>query len=122
MLKLKRSEFEHKAKVFAKSASGAPPSPYLTSRSTAKYCTNTCRAYAAQAKVSNEMAPWPEEERTIDSMLHQIAHLKVQLAQAYRDMDQMREQYENKIKQLEKGSSPTHSLDPGCSTSKTIES
>ena len=110
MPKFKRSEFKHNAKVFEKVCLWCN-TPYLASRSTAKYCTNTCRAYAAQARVSNEMAPWPEEERTIDAMLHQIAHLKVQLAQAYRDMDQMREGYETKIKLQENSSSPIQPLD-----------
>jgi hypothetical protein len=100
MPKFSRSEFKHNAKVFEKVCLWCA-TPYLASRTTAKYCTSTCRAYAAQARVSNEMAPWPEEERTIDAMLHQIAHLKLQLAQAYRDMDMMRQQYEEKIKSME---------------------
>ena len=111
MPKFKKSEFNHNAKIFEKVCLWCS-TPYLASRSTAKYCTNTCRAYAAQARLGNEMVPWPEEQRTIDAMLHQIAHLKLQLAQAYRDMDLLREAYEEKIRMLGKGSSPTPPQNP----------
>ncbi len=75
---LDRSKLKYNAKVFEKTCLYCG-TIYFASRSTAKYCSSTCRGYANQAKNINEAAPWNEEERTVDALLSQVAYLKGQL-------------------------------------------
>lgn len=78
MPKLDRVDFKHNAKVFEKNCVWCGVT-YYASRSTAKYCSSTCRSYAHQAQQVNEAAPWQETEKTVDALLTQIAYLKGQL-------------------------------------------
>lgn len=51
-----RSKFKYNAKVFEKTCLHYG-TVYFANRSTAKYCSSTCRGYANQAKNLNEAAP-----------------------------------------------------------------
>lgn len=79
MPKLDRSDFKHNAKVFEKNCDWCGITFYA-SRSTAKYCSSTCRGYAHQANQIDQAAPWTETEKTVDALLSQIAYLKGQLS------------------------------------------
>jgi hypothetical protein len=75
---LDRTQFKYNAKVFEKTCLYCG-TVYFANRSTAKYCSSTCRGYANQAKNLNEAAPWDETDRTVDALLSQVAYLKGQL-------------------------------------------
>ncbi len=75
---LDRSQLKYNAKVFEKTCLQCG-TIYFASRSTAKYCSSTCRGYAHQAQNLNQAAPWTEEERTINALLSEVAYLKGQL-------------------------------------------
>ena len=78
MPKLDRSEFKYNAKVFEKTCLWCS-SVFYASRSTAKYCSGTCRGYANQAKQSEEAVPYDETEKMISALLSENAYLKGQL-------------------------------------------
>ncbi|WP_337045160.1 hypothetical protein [Emticicia sp. 17c] len=78
MPSLDRSKYKYNAKVFEKTCLYCE-TPYYANRSTAKYCSSTCRGYANQAKTLNDAAPWNEEQRTVDALLSQVAFLKGQV-------------------------------------------
>ncbi len=84
MPKLDRSQFKYNAKVFEKNCLWCG-STYYASRSTAKYCSNTCRGYANQAEKTDAAAPWDETDRTVHSLLSEIAWLKGQLSHYIRE-------------------------------------
>lgn len=99
MPKLDRSDFKHNAKVFEKNCEWCGITFYA-SRSTAKYCSSTCRGYSHQANNIDLAAPWTETEKTVDALLSQIAYLKGQLTHYLKENKELRE----KIKQLEQTS------------------
>ncbi|GAB3163353.1 hypothetical protein [Telluribacter humicola] len=78
MPKLDRSEFKYNAKVFEKTCLWCG-TLYFASRSTAKYCSSTCRGYANQAKHSEEAIPYDETDKMISALLSENAYLKGQL-------------------------------------------
>lgn len=78
MPKLDRSEFKYNAKVFEKTCLWCG-TVYFASRSTAKYCSSTCRGYANQAKNSEEVLPYDETDKMISALLSENAYLKGQL-------------------------------------------
>lgn len=79
MPKLDRSLFKYNAKVFEKSCLWCGTT-YYASRSNAKYCSSTCRAYANQAKDSEQLIPFDETQRMISALLSENAYLKGQLS------------------------------------------
>jgi len=78
MPKLDRSEFKYNAKVFEKTCLWCG-TVYFASRSTAKYCSSTCRGYANQAKNSEDVLPYDETDKMISALLSENAYLKGQL-------------------------------------------
>lgn len=96
MPKLDRQDFKHNAKVFEKNCEWCGIT-YYASRSTAKYCSSTCRGYANQANNLDKAAPWDETEKTVDALLSQIAYLKGQLTHYVNENKELNE----KIKILE---------------------
>lgn len=78
MPKLDRSEFKYNAKVFEKTCLWCG-TVYFASRSTAKYCSSTCRGYANQAKNSEEVLPYDETDKMISALLSENAYLKGQV-------------------------------------------
>ncbi|AFK05471.1 hypothetical protein Emtol_0199 (plasmid) [Emticicia oligotrophica DSM 17448] len=86
---LDRSKFKYNAKVFEKTCLYCD-TVYFANRSTAKYCSSTCKGYANQAKNLNEAAPWNEEDRTIDALLSQVAYLKGQLQHYVNENDELK--------------------------------
>ena len=86
---LDRSTFKYNAKVFEKTCLYCG-TVYFANRSTAKYCSSTCRGYANQAKTLNEAAPWNEEDRTVDALLSQVAYLKGQLQHYVNENDELK--------------------------------
>ena len=78
MPKLDRSDFKYNAKVFEKTCLWCG-TVYFASRSTAKYCSSTCRGYANQAKNAEETVPYDETEKMISALLSENAYLKGQV-------------------------------------------
>ena len=78
MPKLDRADFKYNAKVFEKTCLWCGTAFYA-SRSTAKYCSGTCRGYANQAKQSEEAIPYDETEKMISALLSENAYLKGQI-------------------------------------------
>lgn len=78
MPQLDRSNFKYNAKVFEKTCLWCG-TIYFASRSTAKYCSATCRGYANQAKAAEEAVPYDETEKMISALLSENAHLKGQV-------------------------------------------
>jgi len=92
MPKLTRSGFERNAKVFEKNCNWCG-TVYYASRSTAKYCSNTCRSYYNQAKNAEEVVPYDETEKMISALLSENAYLKGQLQRYSIENDQLRRLY-----------------------------
>ncbi|CAH0997935.1 hypothetical protein EMA8858_04070 [Emticicia aquatica] len=97
---LDRSKFKYNAKVFEKTCLYCG-TVYFANRSTAKYCSSTCRGYANQAKHLNEAAPWDETDRTVDALLSQVAYLKGQL-QHYINENEALKTHLSKVEQTSK--------------------
>ncbi|PQA55011.1 hypothetical protein [Siphonobacter curvatus] len=93
MPRLSKEGFKHNAKIFEKTCQWCG-TPFFASRSTAKFCSSTCRAYSHQADTLDTAAPWQETERTVDALLHQIAFLKSQIESLSRDNLQLRQALE----------------------------
>jgi hypothetical protein len=91
MPSLDRSKFKYNAKVFEKTCLQCG-TVYFANRSTAKYCSSTCRGYANQAKHLNEAAPWNETDHTVDALLSQVAYLKGQLQHYINENEGLRNQ------------------------------
>ncbi|MFT4030791.1 MAG: hypothetical protein QM669_00065 [Siphonobacter sp.] len=91
MPKLTRDGFKYNAKVFEKTCQWCG-TPFFASRSTAKFCSSTCRAYSHQAETIDAAAPWQETERTVDALLHQIAFLKTQVEVLVRENQELHQQ------------------------------
>lgn len=89
MPKLDRSEFKYNAKVFEKTCLWCG-SIFFASRSTAKYCSGTCRGYANQAKQSEEAIPYEETEKMISALLSENAYLKGQLQRYIIENDELK--------------------------------
>jgi len=89
MPKLDRSDFKYNAKVFEKNCLWCGTTFYA-SRSTAKYCSGTCRGYANQAKQSEEAVPYEETEKMISALLSENAYLKGQIQRYISDNDELR--------------------------------
>jgi hypothetical protein len=94
MPKLDRSEFKYNAKVFEKTCMWCG-TVYFASRSTAKYCSSTCRGYANQANKLGEAVPWDETERTVDALLSQVAYLKGQLSHYIAENRELKQQLQS---------------------------
>jgi hypothetical protein len=90
MPKLDRSEFKYNAKVFEKTCLWCG-TIYFASRSTAKYCSSTCRGYAHQAKTGEEMIPYDETDKMISALLSENAYLKGQLQRYTIENEQLRD-------------------------------
>ena len=101
MPKFNRAQFKPNAKVFDKQCAWCGTT-FFASRSQAQYCSSTCRGYASQARKGDELVPWPTPDPTIEALMSQVAFLKGQLTQAYKDIEELKEFYENKISELEK--------------------
>ncbi|HEV7347379.1 hypothetical protein [Telluribacter sp.] len=91
MPKLDRSDFKYNAKVFEKTCLWCGTT-YYASRSTAKYCSSTCRGYANQASKIEEAVPWDETERTVDALLSQLAYLKGQLSHYIKENERLQQE------------------------------
>lgn len=89
MPKLTRSGFERNAKVFEKICDWCGTT-YYASRSTAKYCSTTCRSYYNQAKNAEEVVPYDETEKMISALLSENAYLKGQLQRYTIENEQLR--------------------------------
>lgn len=89
MPSLDRTIYKYNSKVFEKTCLYCGTGFYAN-RSTAKYCSSTCRGYANQAKTLNEAAPWNEEERTVDALLSQVAYLKGQLQHFVKENEELK--------------------------------
>ena len=89
MPKLDRSEFKYNAKVFEKTCLWCG-SIFFASRSTAKYCSGTCRGYANQAKQAEEAIPYEETEKMISALLSENAYLKGQLQRYIIENDELK--------------------------------
>ena len=89
MPKLDRSDFKYNAKVFEKTCLWCGTT-FFASRSTAKYCTGTCRGYANQAKQSEEAVPYDETEKMISALLSENAYLKGQLQRYVTENDALK--------------------------------
>ena len=90
MPKLDRSEFKYNAKVFEKTCLWCG-TVYFASRSTAKYCSSTCRGYANQAKNAEETVPYDETEKMISALLSENAYLKGQVQRYLLENQQLKE-------------------------------
>lgn len=101
MPKFNRNLFKANAKVFDKICSWCG-TEFFASRSQAQYCSSTCRGYASQARKGDELVPWPQPDPTIEALMSQVAFLKGQLTQAYKDIEQLKADYEIKIRELAK--------------------
>ena len=93
MPKLDRSDFKYNAKVFEKTCLWCG-TVYFASRSTAKYCSATCRGYANQAKAAEEAVPYDETEKMISALLSENAYLKGQLQRYVTDNETLRKELE----------------------------
>ncbi len=100
MPKFNRAHFKPNAKVFDKICVWCG-TEFFASRSQAQYCSSTCRGYASQARKGDELVPWPTPDPTIEALMSQVAFLKGQLTQAYKDISDLKEYYEKKIADLE---------------------
>ena len=89
MPKLDRTDFKYNAKVFEKTCLWCG-SAYFASRSTAKFCSSTCRGYANQAKSNEEIIPYDETEKMISALLSENAYLKGQLQRYTIENEQLR--------------------------------
>lgn len=89
MPKLTRSGFERNAKVFEKICDWCGTT-YYASRSTAKYCSNTCRGYYNQAKSAEEVVPYDNTEKMISALLSENAYLKGQLQRYTSENEKLR--------------------------------
>ena len=78
MPQLDRTNFKYNAKVFEKTCFWCSTA-FFASRSTAKYCSGTCRGYANQAKQSEEAVPYDKTEKMISALLSENAYLKGQI-------------------------------------------
>lgn len=94
MPRLHKSGFKYNAKIFEKTCQWCG-TIYYASRSTAKYCSSTCRGYAHQALKIDDAAPWTETERTVDSLLSEIAWLKGQISQYANENAELRKQIDD---------------------------
>lgn len=90
MPKLDRADFKYNAKVFEKKCLWCG-TVYFASRSTAKYCSSTCRGYANQAKNAEEIVPYEETEKMISALLSENAYLKGQVQRYLLENEQLRE-------------------------------
>ena len=90
MPKLDRADFKYNAKVFEKTCLWCG-TVYFASRSTAKYCSSTCRGYANQAKNAEEIVPYEETEKMISALLSENAYLKGQVQRYLLENEQLRE-------------------------------
>ena len=93
MPQLNRSNFKYNAKVFEKTCLWCG-TIYFASRSTAKYCSATCRGYANQAKAAEEAVPYDETEKMISALLSENAYLKGQLQRYVTDNETLRKELE----------------------------
>lgn len=93
MPQLDRSNFKYNAKVFEKTCLWCG-TIYFASRSTAKYCSATCRGYANQAKAAEEAVPYDETEKMISALLSENAYLKGQLQRYVTDNETLRKELE----------------------------
>lgn len=93
MPKLDRTQFKYNAKVFEKNCLWCGCT-YYASRSTAKYCSSTCRGYANQAEKVDTATPWNETDRTVSALLSEIAWLKGQLANYISENKTLKEELE----------------------------
>jgi hypothetical protein len=93
MPQLDRSNFKYNAKVFEKTCLWCG-TVYFASRSTAKYCSATCRGYANQAKAAEEAVPYDETEKMISALLSENAYLKGQLQRYVTDNETLRKELE----------------------------
>ena len=89
MPQLDRSNFKYNAKVFEKTCLWCG-TIYFASRSTAKYCSATCRGYANQAKAAEEAMPDDETEKMISALLSENAYLKGQVQRYVLENEQLR--------------------------------
>ena len=96
---LDRSNFKYNAKVFEKTCLWCG-TVYFASRSTAKYCSATCRGYANQAKTAEEAVPYDETEKMISELLSENAYLKGQLQRYVLENEELKKNLsdENKMK------------------------
>lgn len=93
MPQLDRSNFKYNAKVFEKTCLWCG-TVYFASRSTAKYCSATCRGYANQAKAAEEAIPYDETEKMISALLSENAHLKGQVQRYVLENEVLRKELE----------------------------
>lgn len=93
MPQLDRSNFKYNAKVFEKTCLWCG-TIYFASRSTAKYCSATCRGYANQAKATEEAIPYDETEKMISALLSENAHLKGQVQRYVLENEVLRKELE----------------------------
>ena len=93
MPQLDRSNFKYNAKVFEKTCLWCG-TIYFASRSTARYCSATCRGYANQAKAAEEAVPYDETEKMISALLSENAYLKGQLQRYVTDNETLRKELE----------------------------
>ncbi|MBB3841849.1 hypothetical protein FHS57_005878 [Runella defluvii] len=93
MPQLDRSNFKYNAKVFEKTCLWCG-TIYFASRSTAKYCSATCRGYANQAKAAEQAVPYDETEKMISALLSENAYLKGQLQRYVTDNETLRKELE----------------------------
>jgi hypothetical protein len=106
MPKFNRAHFKHNAKVFDKICVWCG-TEFFASRSQAQYCSSTCRGYASQARKGDELVPWPTPDPTIEALMSQVAFLKGQLTQAYKDIEQLKAEkasVERRVHELESSS------------------
>jgi hypothetical protein len=93
MPQLDRSNFKYNAKVFEKTCLWCG-TIYFASRSTAKYCSATCRGYANQAKAAEEAIPYDETEKMISALLSENAYLKGQVQRYVLENEILRKELE----------------------------
>ncbi len=103
MPKFNRAHFKANAKVFDKQCTWCGTA-FFASRSQAQYCCSTCRGYASQARKGDELVPWPTPDPTIEALMSQVAFLKGQLTQAYKDIDELKAFYEQKVEEWKRKS------------------
>lgn len=89
MPQLDRNHFKYNAKIFEKNCLWCGITFYAN-RSTAKYCSATCRGYANQAKQSEAAVPYDETEKMISALLSENAYLKGQLNRYVLENEQLR--------------------------------
>jgi hypothetical protein len=104
MPQLDRTNFKYNAKVFEKTCLWCSTT-FFASRSTAKYCSGTCRGYANQAKQSEEAVPYDETEKMISALLSENAYLKGQIRRYVLENAQLQQE----LKQYQPVKTATHS-------------